>query len=157
MKINKQYTTTTVDYETGEIKNESTDSVYSFPSEPPFVKLYLADIEKLFNLPLNASDLIYALLRYMNYDGDMIIVSDQKKDIAEKFNCSLSHINNQITLLTKRDILIRKGRSRYMLNPHLFAKGQWNDIKRLRDSYFELKIKYSPTGNRVISSGTCEE
>ena len=45
----------------------------------------------------------------------------------------------------------RIGRGSFLLNPSLFAKGSWNDIRRLREKYIELKIIYNSNGKKDIS------
>ena len=46
----------------------------------------------------------------------------------------------------------RVGTGAYVLNPHLFAKGAWRDIKKLRVEWLELNIQYTRDGKRIINN-----
>jgi hypothetical protein len=70
-KIIKSKVKTTVDSITGEIIEIETINDFKVDREPDFVKLYLGDIGKLFNLP-NTS-LLMALLHQMNYDNEIVL------------------------------------------------------------------------------------
>jgi hypothetical protein len=107
--------------------------------EPPFVKLYISDIELLYGLPTNAGDTLLELLSYMNYEGEITINSLMKERISKKLKVkNVGGIGNYLTLLKKKDILRSIARGVYIANPYLFAKGDWTkNIKGLRVSYKE--------------------
>lgn len=157
-KVIQEVTTETVDHRTGENTETTTERVINLPQEPAFVKIYLEDISKLYDLPANSSRLLHALLRQMNYDSIITLSAPAKRRIAKDLKISLSTINNQLTALTKTDVLQRIDRGEYMLNPSLFAKGAWNDVRRLRNKYFELKVTYNTeTGKREVTSEMRDE
>lgn len=149
-KVVQEVTTETVDHGTGENIETTTERVISLPQEPPFVKLYLDDIAKLYNLPRRTSDTIHALLRQMNFDSIITLTAPAKRRIAEQLNTSVSTLENQLGKLVKADVLRRMDRGEYMLNPNLFARGRWTDVRRLRDKYFELRVTYGPDGKRSV-------
>ena len=124
-------------------------TVVRVPSEPPFVKMYLEEITLLHKLPTNCSAIMYEMLKYMDFSGEVIITAKRRKDIAEKLDISEKTIRNQTTSLVKKGILTNPSTSTYVFNPNLFAKGAWNDVSKLRES-FELTIKYTKEGKRKI-------
>lgn len=146
--------TTTEKIENGNIKN--TEDVKTFSGrqiEPPFVKLYLSDIEILYRLKKNSGDLLLELLRYMNYEGEITVNKLMKERICEKLNIkNIGSINNYLTELVKKDIFQRIGQGVYLANPYLFAKGDWaKNIKGLRVNYKESgrEIKAETNADKV--------
>ena len=43
------------------------------------------------------------------------------------------------------------------MNPHLFAKGKWIDIRRLQDKYLKMTVTYTPEGDRHIETHVEDE
>jgi hypothetical protein len=149
-KIIKSKVKTTVDSITGEVIEIETINDFKVDREPDFVKLYLGDIGKLFNLP-NTS-LLMALLHQMNYDNEIVLNASIKRKICALIGdkMSLANLEKIISIYTKKEILIRKDRGLYMFNPYLFGRGSWKDINKIR-----LSISYSPEGkdiNAIIES-----
>ena len=56
-------------------------------------------------------------------------------------------ISNALSKLTKADILKRIETGVYALNPHLFGKGDWRDIEKLR-----LNVDYTLDGYKTFSA-----
>jgi hypothetical protein len=92
----------------------------------------------------------------MNYQGEIVINAAIKRDIARTLGVGGSKpeqvVSNSMTRLVKNDILFRKDTGVYIANPHLFAKGEWSEIQELRDSYVELKVRYTMAGREISSS-----
>jgi len=132
--------TTKETIENGNIKNIEDEKIFSGRQiEPPFVKLYLSDIELLYRLKKNSGDLLLELLKYMNYEGEITVNKLMKERICEKLKIkNIGSINNYLTELVKKDIFQRIGQGVYFANPYLFAKGDWTkNIKGLRVIYKE--------------------
>jgi hypothetical protein len=150
-QIVQQTVTETVDRSTGESHSRTVENISYMPTEPPYVKVYLDDIAKLYGLPKAGSSLLHCLLRKMDYDGIITLVSASKKRIADELNIKPQTVDNNIQALLKSDILKRSGRGEFMFNPMLFAKGEWKNIYKQRNKYVELTLTYSATGERTIS------
>ncbi|WP_430957225.1 hypothetical protein, partial [Pseudomonas aeruginosa] len=58
-----------VDLSTGEVTQTAENKVIRLPQEPEFIKLYLQDINKIFDLPKGCSPALYEILKKMNYEG----------------------------------------------------------------------------------------
>lgn len=135
--------------ENGNITEAQKDVVFSISKEPNYIKLYLDDIEKLFELPSNSSKLLLELLKKINYDGQIVLNATIKKAICEKLNYVIGTVDNYISDLCKKEIFKRVGTGVYIANPHIFGKGDWMTIVKQREAW--IKIEYK-AGKRVIST-----
>lgn len=141
-----------VDKETGEVTHLESTNILRIQDEPPYVKLYLDDLVKINDLPKNTSKILYQFVRKMNYDGQIVLNSAVKRMIASAINVKEQSISNSITSLIQKDIMHRVDTGMYVLNPNLFAKGSWGDVRKLRNKYLEFKITYTPEGKRILAS-----
>ena len=141
-----------IDYETGEIKEEKTAKTIKIPKEDNYIKLYIKTIGLLHNLPNSADKILFELLKYVNYDNEIIINKSVKQNIARRLGLSLSRINMYITDLHKQKFLIRKNRGVYILNPYIFGKGNWGDIYNLRKE-LELDIIFKEGEIEITRAG----
>ena len=123
-------------------------------SEPPYVKLYLDDIVMLHDLPKSCSDVLFALIKNaMTYSNTLIINNYIKDEVVKMLDYrSRQSVSNAITKFIKKDILRRVSSGVYVLNPHLFAKGQWKDIQRMRSEWLNIYISYDKRGRRKIEA-----
>jgi len=140
-----------IDYDTGEIKEENTTRIIKIPKEDNYIKVYIKTIGLLHNLPNSADKILFELLKYVNYDNEIIINKSVKENIAKRLELSLSRINMYISNLHKKKFLIRKNRGVYILNPFVFGKGNWRDIYNLRKE-LELDIIFKENEIEVITS-----
>lgn len=143
-------TKTHIDIQTGQVVSEEKTNVVRLPQEPEFIKLYLADINKIFDLPKGCSPVLYEILKKMNYEGQIILNKFVKEECAKAAKIALSSFNNCLTDLVKKDILKRLGTGTYMANPHLFGKGSWVEISKQREFY--LTVKYSSKGKEIVQT-----
>jgi len=137
--------------ETGEITETSTTKTFQAESEPNYIKLYIEDISYLNKLPKGMDSLIYELIKYINYQNEIILNSHIKKKIAERIGKGERHINNSITKLVKHEILIRIDRGVYQINSYIFGKGSWKDIIKHRKS-LKLEVFYEYQKERIINT-----
>ena len=140
----------------GEVYAEISEKLFNIPSEPPFVKLYVQDIVKLNNLPKGNSGVLYELIKVVDYQNEINLNPRIKQRICSILNIKPSSLNNAISKLLKKNIICRLGRGSYFLNPNLFAKGSWSDIRKMRDKYLNLTITYKD-GEKTMSSSFSDE
>ncbi len=140
--------TTTKIGDNGEIIETTNTSRFKAEVEPSYIKLYIEDIAYFYKLDIS-SDLMYALLKYVNYEQEIVVNKTIKERIAKELNKSLSYVNNNITKLVKNEVIIRAGTGLYELNTYLFGKGNWKDILKHRRS-LELNVFYNFQEERVI-------
>jgi hypothetical protein len=155
-RIIKEDTTISTDYTTGEIKNTTTTENAFFDKEPSYIKLYIADISHLNNITKHGSIVLYELLKLMDYKNIIKVVMYDKKEIAEKLGTTVQVINNNITQLVKKHILIREGTARYLINPILFGKGSWKENREMRKN-LKMSITYNAETNEKTFSANEEE
>jgi hypothetical protein len=142
---------TDIDYTTGEIKTGKTTKTIVHEQEPSYMKIYLQDIAYLYDVR-GADPILLELLKLMTYEGIIILNSAIKKRIAATVGMKIGSINNVITELSKKLILVRRDVGIYEANPYIFGKGKWVDIKARRSS-MEYSVAIDKEGNRHVSFG----
>lgn len=145
-----------VDLDTGEvIHSHSETEKVMYEKEPDYVKLYLRDIIRLKDLPPASEKLLMLIVKHMGYNNLFQAYKPIKLMICKQLNISINTLNNQINYLRKAGILVpmaEYGRGLYLVDPDLFARGNWNDIKNLR-----LIIEYNSDGTKKLSSNAPEK
>jgi len=142
---------TVIDESTGEVLESRvrTEKVF-LNMEPSYVKLYIDDIVRLKDLPSSSANFLLLVVGNMGYNNIFQAYKPIKKIMAEQLGMTLNTINQRISDLKEKGILIPiegYGRGLYLVDPNLFAKGRWNDIRELR-----LTIGYHPDGTRSLTS-----
>jgi hypothetical protein len=149
-KIIKQSTQTTLDMRSGEVLEVVDRKEYKVDREPDYIKLYLDDLAYLMHLPNN--DVLFCLLKKMNYEGEVILIKSVIEDICQKVNLkNRTYFYSLIKKYTDKDILIKKDRGVYLFNPFFFGRGKWEDIQKIR-----MSINYTPKDGRQINIETTE-
>ncbi|MEE1250945.1 MAG: replication/maintenance protein RepL, partial [Lachnospiraceae bacterium] len=136
----KVYEEIIVSEETGEIREQKT--VYK-TKEPDYVKLYLDCVLILKGLQKGLNPILIEFVKYMNYadingfgGGQVIFVNKTLKEtIANSLNVSLKRIEQAITQFVKAGIFKRISVGTYQVNPNIFGKGEWKDIKNIRATF----------------------
>jgi hypothetical protein len=149
----KKETTIILNNDSGEIEEttKTTQQFLKFEQEPSYIKLYLQDIGYLYNLPKHLPTLLFELLKLLDYDNEITINLHKKKKIAEALSVKVEHVTNSISVLTKKNILIRIERGVYTINTFLFGKGSWKDILKHRES-LRLEIIYDEKNGREFKT-----
>lgn len=148
-----------IDYETGEVKEETTTIRTVAEREPDYIKLYV-DMICVFNEIENSfSKVILECSKYINYADDkqgglLEITSFRKQNIADACNVSVSRINQAITTFIKKNIFIpylkpdgTKQRGVFIVNPYIIARGKWDNIKKLRATFDFMEKTIQPNIN----------
>lgn len=139
--------TSMVDLATGQIHTQKMVTQRKVSREPDFVKLYLDDVMKLNDIPKKKTDVLYLLLKKMNYDNEITVVASHKREMAKELDCSVINIDKTLHLLVNKGVLIRKDRGVFFANPLLFGKGSWQDIEELR-----LQLRYNKHDGKQIGA-----
>jgi predicted transcriptional regulator len=143
---------TYINNETGEIKTQEEKKVIRIPKEDEYIKIYIKTIGILHNIPASADKILLEIIKYTSYNNRIILTKPVKQDIANNLNISLSRVNNYITTLIKKNILIRKDRGMYILNPYIFGKGNWHDIYNLRKE-LRLDVVFKEGEIEILEAG----
>lgn len=139
-KVVRFETSKVVDSETGEVKQETQTYAWNPGNEPNYVKVYIDNIMVLAEINGWISKVMYELIKSVSYanKGQYIIVNaGYKRIIAENLGIKAQTVTNAINELAKKNILIRKERGVFQLNPQFFGKGDWKDIAKIR---YEVEI-----------------
>lgn len=139
----------TVD-EQGQILSEISKDKYRFnfkEGEPKYVKLYMEDISRLYQLTNSQINVLLSSLKLVEYGTNVMMLNKfNKNKISKETGLSDAVIRNSITKLTKINVFKRIDTGVYQLNPYIFGSGTWKDIKGLR-----MTIDYTNEGKEVKS------
>ena len=133
MKKNK----VTVDTETGEVLDSR---------EPAFVKLYLNHICDIHSTSAGARNVLYSMVKRMQYDGIVAIRPKILENIANecgmKGKTRIQQVRNKISELSTTGYLQKEDHGVYAVNPWYFGRGDWQKI--LSDRHSGIKgIKFT--------------
>lgn len=145
--VEQEHTTTIVADEEGVVQHEETShklTTKQIEIEPDFVKLYLNDITRLYDLPRSTNKILLELLTFMQYDNIIALGKYRKTEIAKKLNITTGTLANALTKFIEQGILQKKSPSEFLVNPYIFGRGKWKDIKAIR-----LSISYDSKGKRM--------
>jgi len=67
--------------------------------------------------------------------------------IANKIGMQYNTLDKSIKELYNKGILIRKARGLYIMDPNLFGRGTWNEVKKIR-----MVIEYQADGKKIINT-----
>ncbi|WP_187153343.1 replication/maintenance protein RepL [Candidatus Arsenophonus triatominarum] len=140
----------TVDINTGEIISESKTTLSRYSSEPPYVKMYIDDICSMIKVPDSLKNVLFLMLRKLDYDGYMTLSTRYRKSMCDQLSIKDGTLRNRLALLVKKGFVLSEGGNEYLANPKFFARGEWKSIIEQR-SAFELKIKYSEDGREITT------
>lgn len=141
-------TETQVDRATGEVVRDLSTVVdlRPLPKEPPYIKLYIEDLARL--MGLGNSEILLYIGASVGYDGIVSLSTTRRARIALTCGVSEKTVRNSITEYLRAGVLRRVGRAEYELDPHLFGKGEWADI-RDRRARFRVELDYGPDGRMI--------
>jgi len=141
-------TVTEVDRQTGEVLSSTSNvtELRPLPKEPPYIKLYVEDLTRL--LGLANSEILLYIAASIGYDGIASLSTTRRARIALTCGVSEKTVRNAITEYLRAGVLRRVGRAEYELDPHLFGKGEWADIRERR-ARFQLEVQYGEEGRTV--------
>lgn len=140
-----------VNEETGQVKQTVTNTISVTSQEPLYVKVYLQDINRIYDLPKGCSPALYEILKEMNWKGIISLPKFIKDGCAAAAGLTPASFNNCISDLVKHDILKRVGQTVYIANANLFGQGKWLEIIEKRETY-NLTVNYTAGGKREVTS-----
>ena len=129
-----------VDVETGEIVSSSDTTITESYAdrEPDYIKLYIDTVLTFKGITTALNPVLIALCKHMTYaDRDQIVYVNAytKSRIMEDTGLKLKRVEQAIRQFADAGIIMRVSRGVYRVNPNIIARGNWNDIKRLRATF----------------------
>ncbi len=130
-----------IDHKTGEVKESVSNRVVRIANdEPPFIKFYLNTAFSSKNLSKAFNPVLFELLKYMSYadpqepqGGQMIYLNPElRRKISSACEISQYRLNQVLTELVKSGVFTRISNGTFQVNPGLFGKGDWRDIKNIQ-------------------------
>lgn len=143
---------------TGELLSltkEVTD-INTIPVEPNYLKLYIEDLGLLKKLSGSEINILLYVAAQADYSGEVHLPLLVKGRVAESVGVKVQAVNNAIVKLSAKGLIKRIGTSVYILNPDLFAKGKWRDIREQRKA-FQSITTYTPDGKKQTETRIIEE
>jgi DNA-binding GntR family transcriptional regulator len=98
----------------------------------------LKDIQKAGN------EVLFSILKRIDYSNEIFLFAPVKRKIAEELNLKEVTVSKAIEELCKKEIIIRKERGVYVVNPFYFGRGKWENIKKIR-----MEIGYDISGRNL--------
>ena len=114
--------------------------------EPAFVKLYLNHICDIHKASSGARNVLYSMVKRMQYDGIVAIRPKILESIANecgmKGKTKIQQVRNKISELSSIGYLKKEDHGVYAVNPWYFGRGDWQKI--LNDRHSGIKgIKFT--------------
>lgn len=128
---------TEINHETGEILNTQNRRLLKVKRTPDFIMLFTEHVAFIEKLAKNEKALLSQILQhYVGVKNVVFLSADTKKDMAEELNVGMSYIHKAIKSLTQKQVLIKgiDKKNQIYLNPHLFGKGNWENIYKMRQN-----------------------
>lgn len=151
-KVTYKEVNTVMDYVTGEVTEQEIFKTVQVEKEPDFAKMYFSDLISLKNLEKTSLVTLLCLCREMGYNNIITINKSKKERLSKELSISVRTLEGCILKLHKVGFLVRISNGEYLVNPNLFARGNWKEIKNL-----QLTIVYNPDGTTSIRSNVMEE
>ncbi|EJM8065766.1 hypothetical protein [Escherichia coli] len=151
-KVSKLHQQTTVDLDSGAIKQETTRETFSVPAEPPYIKLYIADIAAIHGLSKSQNDVLFQLAMLIGWDGIVSVSKSRfEKTIKPRIGIEYQSFKNIVAKLVEKELFFRSGRGELEANPFIFARGDWPSIYERRKR-IELTLVYDEDGKHLKSN-----
>lgn len=117
---------------------------YDTEVQPDYVKIYFDTVFAFKGIKTaGLSPILLACLKRMTYANDenpmiITIISYTKKQIAEETGKSVQTVDRALKQFVEHKLFFKVARSVYQANAQIFGKGDWKDVKKLR----QLQAKF---------------
>ncbi len=135
----------TIDSKTGEVTLTEKKSIVKQAKTPEFIMMFTEGAPFLAGAKLTGAQtsVLFMLLHkfVLPRDNVLLLTSYTRQTISNEMNIAKNTVDSAILkLIDTKIILVKKEMGKvYYLNPKLFGKGNWNDIKKLR---YQTSVEY---------------
>jgi len=126
---------------TGQVTEKINRKVVRKEKTPEFVMLFVDGVDTYTNAKLSKAQgqVMSQLLKYTIKNSNMLMMNKKVKEmIANDTSLKQDTVNSYLKILVKKNLVIRDD-SLFFLNPDIFGKGDFNEVKKLRHT---LQIDY---------------
>jgi hypothetical protein len=143
----REYVKTTLDTNTGELINLVSNAHFTLEREPDYIKLYISTVLAIKELSKSLNPILIEFIKRMSFatpenahGGQVIYISSgMKKDIARDLDLSMKRLDQSLATFVKSGIFKRLDTGKYQVNPYLFGRGNWADVKRIREAHINFE------------------
>jgi len=136
-------TTTKIDHKTGEVIETTKKRVSKRQNTSEFIMLFIEGIDLLTKSDLKSTDknVLEQLLKYTTNNSNMLFINKEVKNIiAKDTGLAFRTVDDKIRNLVDKGIILKEGQTRF-LNPVIFGRGDFQNVKKLRQ-HFELEYNF---------------
>lgn len=132
-KIVSNNTETLIDKETGEVLSMNTKQVKLLLDKTKFALVYTTMWDALIGADLSKSDIELFSYLVSNYgDGTIFTINSYiKEEISKKSGKKVSSYNNSTRKLLSKELILRKSKKNYIINPVYAFQGSSNTRKKI--------------------------
>jgi methyl coenzyme M reductase gamma subunit len=135
-----------VDHKSGEILSTEKHTKIKIAVEEDYIKLYLRTISAIHGLPVGLSGTMNEILKRINYENEIVLVSSIKKRIAHSLGIKQNTVDHHLGDLVKRQIIFRVDPGVFKLNTYIFGRGKWADIIKHRET-LGIDVEFKEDGH----------
>jgi len=127
--------------------------------EPEFIKLYLKDVGKLWELDNSGQIIFGEMLKLVTYNPSdsihnlVILSAARKQRICEKLSNKQStayvYYKRGLTNLIDKKVIYSLEKDTYLINPDICAKTNWTNVEMLKS--IKLEITYEASSRTLIT------
>lgn len=105
-----------------------------------FVKLYLEDLASLHHLTHSDFRTLHSVAEFLEYNTNQFFLNKERREqLAVNAKVKINTINQCISRLTRKNLLIKLSSGLYQMNPKIFFNGD----EMARAKYLEVVIRYN--------------
>lgn len=124
--------TSIFNHTTGELIEKNDEIRLKTKTREEFFLVFVANLKYLTDVPkMSLKILIGILTSYVSWRNEVILNAQSRKELAEYCETSTSVIYKSLDKLVSAGILLKQ-EGKLFLNPHIFGRGSWNDIQKMR-------------------------
>jgi predicted transcriptional regulator len=138
------------DVENGDTRAMKETTVVRLPSEPPFIKMYIDDLSHFIGLKDRHKEIVFELIKKLDFEGMITLTPRSRQAISERLKISDQSFRNYLSEVVKTGLLKRISHNEFLVNPHYFARGDWNSVYDRRKE-FVMEIRYTDKGRKINS------
>lgn len=144
---------THIDHNTGEVVSTTKRTVTRRESTPEFTMVFVHGLSRLTKADLTKTQakVLFELLKYTLNNSNMLLINKPvKKLISEGTGATLRTVQACVQALVEKSVIVKEKTS-YFLNPIIFGRGNFQNVKKLTQA---LSLEYDFENETVLENQT---